>query len=363
MADVVAVQEAAGSSGAVALGSSTGGLLALAFAAAHPERTTGLILVNGSPRIIRAPDFPWGVPVEIFDAFYEDIQRPDRDDQGADDVALIAPSMAADQAFRAWFKRAGQQGAGPATAQAQFHLLRDADLRPVLPDLSVRTLVLHRRDNKMTPVGHGRYLAEHIPGARYVELAGADHLPFTGDADAVLDEIEEFVTGTRGRHAPDRILSTVLFTDIVASTELAASLGDHRWRNLLDAHDRESRQQIERFGGRVVKTTGDGVMATFDRPRSAVHAASALRTALLVHGVELRAGIHTGEIEVRGDDIGGIAVNIAARVDGLARAGQILVSRTLVDVVAGSDLEFDDHGVHVLKGVPGEWQLYALRQA
>ena len=166
----------------------------------------------------------------------------------------------------------------------------------------------------------------------------------------------------RGGHAPDRILSTVLFTDIVASTELAASLGDHRWRNLLDAHDRESRHQIERFGGRVVKTTGDGVMATFDQPRNAVHAAAALRTALLVHGVELRAGIHTGEIEVRGDDIGGIAVNIAARVDGLAEAGQILVSRTLVDVVTGSDLEFDDHGVHVLKGVPGDWQLFALRQ-
>ena len=270
--------------------------------------------------------------------------------------------MAADQAFRSWWKRAGQQGAGPAIARAQILMLGDVDLRPVLPDLTARTLIVHRRENRLAPVGHGRYLAEHIGGAKYVELAGADHLPFVGDADAVLDEIEEFVTGARGSHDPDRVLSTILFTDIVASTQLAATLGDNRWRNLLDAHDRETRRQIERFGGHVVKTTGDGVMATFDQPRNAVHAASALRQALLVHGVEVRAGIHTGEIELRDSDIGGIAVNIASRVDGLAQAGEVLVSRTVVDVVTGSGLEFDDHGVHVLTGVPGEWQLYALRQ-
>lgn len=361
VADAVAVLDAVGSEGAVAFGSSTGCLLALAFAAAHPERTTGLVLVNGTARITRAPDYPWGIPADVLAAFYEDVQRLERDDEGIDDVALLAPSMSSDPAFRAWWKRAGQQGAGPAAARAQYLLMRDVDLRPVLPTLDLRTLVVHRQDNRVSPVGHGRYLAEAIPGAAYVELAGGDHLPFLGDADEVLDEIEEFVTGERG-NAPDRVLSTVLFTDIVASTELAASLGDHRWRNLLDAHDRESRQQIERFGGRVVKTTGDGVMATFDRPRSAIHAASALRLALQGHGVEIRAGIHTGEIEVRGDDIGGIAVNIAARVDGLAGAGEILVSRTVVDVVTGSGLRFDDHGVHVLKGVPGEWQVYALRQ-
>ena len=270
--------------------------------------------------------------------------------------------MTADRAFRSWWKHAGQQGAGPAIARAQILMLKDVDLRPVLPHLTARTLIVHRRENRLVPVGHGRYLAEHIGGAKYVELAGADHLPFVGDADAVLDEIEEFVTGARGSHDPDRVLSTILFTDIVASTELAAMLGDHRWRNLLDAHDRETRRQIERFGGHVVKTTGDGVMATFDQPRNAVHAASALRQALLVHGVEVRAGIHTGEIELRDGDISGIAVNIASRVDGLAEAGEVLVSRTVVDVVTGSDLEFDDHGMHVLTGVPGEWQLYALRQ-
>jgi class 3 adenylate cyclase len=301
------------------------------------------------------------VPTDVLAAFQEDVQDPDRDDHDVDDVALLAPSMMADEAFRRWWRRSGQQGAGPAVARAQSTLFQDIDLRPVLSDLALPTLVLHRRENRLAPVGHGRYLAEHIGGAKYVELAGADHLPFIGDADAVLGEIEEFVTGVRGGHRPDRILSTILFTDIVASTELAATLGDQGWRNVLDAHDRETRRQVERFGGHVVKTTGDGVMATFDQPRNAVHAATALLEALRLHGVELRAGVHTGEIELRDGDIGGIAVNIAARVGGLASAGQVLVSRTLVDVVIGSALQFDDHGLHALKGVPGEWQLYAVR--
>jgi class 3 adenylate cyclase len=362
VADAVAVLDAADSQGAVLFGSMMGGLVALGLAGAHPERATALVLVNSSARITRAPDYPLGIPLEALDAFQEDVQQPERGAQGVDDVALLAPSMVADEAFRRWWKRAGHQGAGPAVARAQSLLFRHVDVRPVLADLTVPTLILHRRENRLSPVGHGRYLAEHIDGAKYVELAGADHLPFVGDAGAVLDEIEEFVTGARGRHQPDRILSTILFTDIVASTELAASVGDDRWRNLLDAHDRETRRQIERFGGHVVKSTGDGVMATFDQPRSAVHAASAVSQALLVHGVELRAGIHTGEIELRDGDIGGIAVNIAARVNGLAQAGQVLVSRTVVDVVTGSDLEFDDHGLHVLKGVPGEWQVYALRR-
>jgi class 3 adenylate cyclase len=362
VSDAEAVMDAADSSSAVVLGSTMGGLVALAFAAVHPERTAALVLVNSMARMTRAPDYPWGVPADLLVKFQEDVQNPDRDDHGIDDIALVAPSMTADRAFRSWWKHAGQQGAGPAIARAQILMLKDVDLRPVLPHLTARTLIVHRRENRLVPVGHGRYLAEHIGGAKYVELAGADHLPFVGDADAVLDEIEEFVTGARGSHDPDRVLSTILFTDIVASTELAAMLGDHRWRNLLDAHDRETRRQIERFGGHVVKTTGDGVMATFDQPRNAVHAASALRQALLVHGVEVRAGIHTGEVELRDGDISGIAVNIASRVDGLAEAGEVLVSRTVVDVVTGSDLEFDDHGMHVLTGVPGEWQLYALRQ-
>jgi class 3 adenylate cyclase len=239
-------------------------------------------------------------------------------------------------------------------------MLEQTDVRPVLPSVHVPTLVVHRRDDPYVEVAAGRYVAEHIPGARFVELAGHDHAGWGESADTELDHIEEMVTGARGGREPDRVLATVLFTDIVSSTEQASELGDRRWRELLADHDQISRQEIDRQRGRWIKSTGDGVLATFDGPARAIRCAQGLGSRIRQRGLRLRAGIHTGECEQLGDDIGGIAVHIAARVAALAPAGKVVVSRTVVDLVAGSGVDFEDRGEHALKGVPGQWRLFSV---
>ena len=239
----------------------------------------------------------------------------------------------------------------------------DTDVRDLLSSIRVPTLVLHRSGDIPLRVEHGRFLGQHIPGARYIELAGNDHFFWVGDTGAILDEVEEFLTGRRSPHDPDRVLSTVLFTDIVGSTDLAARLGDSSWHRLLDRHDQITRREIDKWRGRLIKATGDGVLATFDGPARAIRCATALCNTLRADQVEIRAGIHTGEIEVRTEDVGGIGVHIAARVEGLARANEVLVSKTVTDLVAGSGITFGDRGLHDLKGIPGSWHLFAVLDA
>jgi class 3 adenylate cyclase len=268
--------------------------------------------------------------------------------------------MAADEAHKRWLATYMRMAASPGAALAFERMNIQIDVRHVLPAIRVPTLVLHRADDQAVPVGNGRYLAEHIPGAKYVELAGHDHNAAFGDSDAILDEIEEFLTGVRSGTAPDRVLTTVLLTDVVGSTERAAELGDRPWRALLDAHDQAVRRELARFRGREVKTTGDGFLATFDGPARAIRCACAIRAALGDLGLAVKAGLHTGECEVRGDDIGGLAVHICQRVAALAGPGDVLVSRTVTDLVAGSGLRFEDRGTHALKGIPDEWRLFAV---
>jgi class 3 adenylate cyclase len=338
-------------------------LQAVMLASSHPERVAKLVIVNGFARLRRAEDYPVGIPGAIVDAFVEGVieREPgaERGDQN-DFLTVGAPSVAGDPAFRAWWERAGRQGASPATAKAILRVGYAADVRPLLSAISIPTLVLHRKEEPMFRIGHGRYLAEHIPGARFVELPGNDSLYWVGATDALLDEVEEFLTGARLARSPETMIATILFTDIVGSTESMARTGQQEWRDLLDRHDAAVRRQLERFGGKEVKTLGDGFMATFDGPARAVTCAQAVRDAAAQIGISVRAGVHTGEVEIRGDDIAGMAVHIAARVGSLAGPGQVLASRTVVDLIVGSGIEFSDGGEYELKGVPGTWKLFAV---
>jgi len=356
--DTLAVLDAERATETAVLGVGFEGLAALLLTATHPERVRALVLVNGYACLIRSEDYPFGVPAGVLERFKEALVEPGP--SGADDLPLMAPSLASDDSFAAWWRRAGHRGASPSTARAVWRAA-EADLRASLGAVRVPTLVLHSRDNQFCRAGHGRYLADRIAGARYVELDGADHVPWAGDADFA-GEIEEFLTGTRQLAPSARLLATVLLTDIVDSTEQATALGDRAWTNRLALHDRTVDRQLARFGGHLVKRTGDGVLATFDGPARAVQGATAIRDAIRQLGFDIRAGLHTGEIELRGDDIGGMAVNIAARVSALARPGEVLVSRTVTDLVTGSELRFNDRGEHVLKGVPGTWQLFAAER-
>jgi class 3 adenylate cyclase/DNA-binding SARP family transcriptional activator len=357
--DAVAVLDAAGSERAALFGPRDASMQAILLAATHPDRVSSLIIVNGTARIARADDYSIGVPQRILDRFLEVNMEPNAVERGFDLLSVAAPSVATDGAFRSWWNRAGNRGASPARARATQAVYQRADLRPVLPLVSAPTLILHRRDNAMFRATHGRYLAAHIPEAKYIELPGADDLYWVGDADTMLDEIEEFLTGVRPGPRPDRILATVLFTDIVGSTRRVAEIGERRWRDLLDRHDLAVRRQLERFRGHEIKMTGDGVLATFDGPARAVRCGCAIRDAAAQLGLEIRAGVHTGEVEVRGDDIGGMAVHIAARVESLAEPSEVLVSRTVVDLIVGSGIEAVDRGEQVLDGVPGTWRLFA----
>lgn len=354
--DVRAVMEAVGSTAAFLCGLSEGGPMSVLFSAAYPDRTRGLILIGSNVRILKSPDWPYGKTPEEWQEFREGIE--DWGQGGL--INLFLPSFAGDERAKRYFSRWQRMSASPSTALALFDANTQIDIRHILPQVQVPALVIHRTDEPVVSVGNARYAAEHIPGARLLEQPGEDHLPWLGDADGMLDAIEEFVTGSRHHVDEDRILATVLFTDIVDSTRLAAEAGDRRWRELLDAHDEISAREVERFRGRRVKTTGDGMLAVFDGPARGVRCAQAVLDGLAELRVEIRAGLHVGECELRGDDVGGLAVHIGARVAGLAKPSEILVSRTVRDLVAGSGLRFDERGEHELKGVPDRWSLYAV---
>jgi class 3 adenylate cyclase len=354
--DLLAVMDAAESERAAIFGISEGGSMAALFAATFPQRTSSLVLYGAWPRMLRAPDFPFGIePKELAKL----VALADRWGEG---VALssFAPSLASDPRARESWARLQRAAASPGMVRDLFRLYPDLDIRDILPAIRAETLVLHRAGDRVVPVGCGRYLAEHIPGARYVELQGDDHLWIAGDTDALLDEVEEFVTGSRHSPEPDRILATILFTDIVGSTEQAAVTGDQRWAAVLAAHHAAVRRQLERFRGREIDTAGDGFFVAFDGPARGIRCAVAIRDAVRSLGLEIRAGLHTGECEKVGDKLTGIAVNVGARVVGLAGSGEVLVSSTVVDLVAGSGLVFEDRGEHELKGVPGPRRLFAV---
>ena len=357
MEDLLAVLAAVGSESAAVFGISEGGPMSMLFAATHPDRVSSLVLYGTYARMARADDFPLGVPDAAFDRWRELVHGEWGGPVGVD---LWAPNLAGDSTFERWWSRLLRQGTSPSGAADLMDLYREMDVRGVLPAIDVPSLVLHRVGDRLVVAEHGRYLAEHIPGARYVELPGEDHLWVVGDEVRLLSEIEEFLVGRRGATESERALATVLFTDIVGSTEKAAELGDSNWRQLLERHDAVVRRQLGLYRGREVKTMGDGFLATFDGPARAIRCAAALREEVAGLGIEVRAGIHTGEVELIGDDVGGLAVNIGARIGALADAGEVLVSSTVRELVVGSGLEFADRGVQTLKGAPGEWRLFAI---
>jgi class 3 adenylate cyclase len=357
MDDVRAVMDAVGSERAAVFGVSEGGPMSMLFAATYPERTSHLILCGTQAVFTETDDHDWLPPKEEA----SELGGLMLEDWGKGPLLhLFSPSLLDDERYTKWWARALRSAASPAGAEAIFQMVLDTDARNVLKTIRVPTLIIHRDNDILVPVLSGRYLAERIPGAKYVELSGEDHVPWVGDADAILDEVEEFVTGMRHEREPDRMLATVMFTDIVDSTSRAAGMGDRDWRDLLERHDAVMRRELERHRGREVKTMGDGFLATFDGPARGIRCALSATEAVRELGIDIRAGLHTGEVEVMGDDIGGIAVNIGARVGSAAGPGEVLVSRTVTDLVAGSGIEFVDRGVHALKGVPGDWQLYAV---
>jgi class 3 adenylate cyclase len=359
MEDARAVLDQLGIERAAVFGISEGGPMSALLAASYPERVSALVLYGTWARMIRASDYPQGVPLAAFEAFVEATLR---DWGGPVALQLWAPSLAGDEQALRWWARLLRSGSSPAGAAALLRLYTEIDIRNVLPAITAPTLVLHRRHDRMVSLAAGRVIAQGIPGARLVELEGEDHLPLV-DPDQVVDEIEEFLTGQRAAPEPDRMLATVMFTDIVDSTSRAVQLGDRRWRELVQRHDEVVREVIDRHRGREVKTMGDGFLATFDGPARGIRAAMSARDAVRTIDLEIRAGLHTGEVEVMNEDIGGIAVNIGARVGALAAPGEVLVSRTVTDLVAGSGIAFTDRGAHTLKGVPGDWQLFAVNHS
>ena len=355
--DVRAVMDAAGSERAALVTISEGGDLGLLFAASHPDRTRALVLYGGYARVAWAPDYPEGFSLADHEKF---LKRVEEGWGTGMTLKYWAPSHKEDESLQLTWARFERLGASPGASLALIRMNYEIDVRPILPTIRIPTLVLHRTDDRLVPVSHGRYLGRHIPGAKYVELPGPDHLFCVGDTDALLSEIQEFLTGVRPGPEPDRVLATVLFTDIVGSSERAAELGDRRWRDLLENYYAVARRQLDRFRGREIDTAGDGLFATFDGPARAVRCASAITAAARQLGMEVRAGVHTGECEVMGEKVGGIAVHTGARVAALAKPGEVLVSHTVKDLVAGSGLRFEDRGSHALKGIPGEWRLFAV---
>lgn len=359
MLDVRAVMDAAGSERAALFGVSEGAPMSVLFAATYPGRTAALVLHGAMARSTEAPDYPWAAPADALREAAAEFVGPFMAEGAA--VEIFAPSLADDPQVREFAGRYYRYSATPAMYAQIFRMFLDIDVRPVLPALRVPTLVLHRRGDRVVNVRAGRWLAEQIPGARFVELPGIDHLPWAGDAETLVDEVEEFLTGARHASPADRVLATVVFTDLVGSTERAAELGDRKWKELLTAHDDAVRRQLARFGGHEVKTTGDGFLATFDGPARAINCSLAIHDAVRRLGLEARVGIHSGECEMTGGDVRGIAVHIASRVCALADPGEVLVSETVKGLVAGSGIKFEDRGAQGLKGVPDEWRLFSVR--
>jgi len=358
MDDINLVMDEVEAESAVLYGIGGGGTMSMLFAATHPQRVSGLVLVNSFARLSRAPDYPWG-------------RGPDLEDEVLDVMRtgwgrgvfldLVAPSRVGDEDFRRWWARYQRIGASPGTVLSMRKMIGQIDVRDVLPSIRAPTLVLHRAETTWNRIEHGRYLAEHIPGAELVEVPGVDHLFFIGNSEAIMSETERFVAGLVGPPESDRQLSTVLFTDIVGSTKLAAQVGDRRWREVLEAQRALVRHELERYRGLEIDTAGDGFFATFDGPGRAVKCAAVLRDAVKPLGIEIRAGLHTGEVEVLSEGLAGVAVHIGQRVLAEAEPGEVLVSSTVKDLTAGSGLEFEDRGLHALKGVPEEWRLFAVR--
>ena len=358
MDDVRAVMDAAGSERAALVGISEGVAMSILFAATYPRRVQALVLTGGMARSTYAEDYPWGAPAQGLIESGGELILPHWGDGSL--IEISSPSQADNPDARAFYGRLERASASPGMLAALAQMFMDLDVREVVPSVQAPALVLHRVRDRLVNVRHGRWLAEHLPHARLVELEGDDHTFWFESAEQWLGEVQEFLTGNRAIPATDRVLATVLFTDIVDSTRTAAELGDTRWREMLEQHHRTVRDALRRFGGREVKSIGDGFLATFDGPARAIRCAQTIVVASEASGVRVRAGLHTGECEVMGDDIGGIAVHIAARVSAQAGPGEVLVSRTVKDLVAGSGIEFTDRGSHTLKGVPDSWQLHAV---
>lgn len=352
MDDVRAVMDTVGSERAVVFGISEGGPMSALFAATYPNRTSALIMYGAFPKFnywVPTPEALDQLLTMIGQAWGTGVTLP-----------LFAPNLTEDEPFKHWWARFERLGASPGAVSALMRMNSEININPVLSAIHVPTLILHRTEDTLVDVEASRFMAERIPGAKYVELSGRDHVPVVGDADAILDEIEEFLTGARLGAEPDRALLTVMFTDIVGSTERAAELGDRRWRDLLDSHRMVVRRELARHRGKEVNTTGDGFLVTFDGPARAIRCAIRIREELRQRGLEIRIGLHTGECELLGDDIGGVAVHIGARVEARAMPGEVLVSSTVKDLVVGSGLQFEDRGTHTLKGIPDEWHLFAV---
>ena len=360
MDDVRAVLDAAHSTRAALFGISEGGPMSILFAATYPERTSALILYGSIAKGSWAPDYPWGPrPDEAWEAWLEDWRS---EWGGPSEIETWAPSAAKDERFREWWAKYLRLAGSPGSVVSLWRMNHAIDVRPILPTVRVPTLVLHRTGDRAVSVEEGRYLAQHIPCSKFVELDGDDHLWWVGDSEAIVSETEEFLTGQRHSVELDRVLVTVLFTDIVDSTKRAAELGDSRWRDLLDGHNRAMQAEISRFKGRAVKSTGDGFLATFDGPARAIHCALAVGPQMRRLGIEIRAGLHTGEVQLMGEDVGGIAVHTAARVLEEAKPNEVWASRTVRDLVAGSQLKFRERGTYSLKGIAGDWPLFSVEQ-
>ena len=355
--DIRAVMDAVGCERADLFGFSGGANMAGVFATSSPERVSALVLFGAYARATPTQGYPWGIPSEIREMA---TRESEEETWGIGlSLALLAPSRLQDETMVRWWGRFERQSMSPAMALDIIRLSMEMDIREVLPSIRVPTLVIHSVEDVL-PIQGARWLADQLPDAQFVELPGDDHWPWITEPDASVDEVQQFLTGVRHEHEPDRVLTTILFTDMVGSTERAAALGDKRWRDLLQQHDRLVSRELDRHRGREVKAIGDGVLATFDGPARAIGCARAICEQANTLGIEVRAGLHSGEVELRDGDVGGIAVHIGARVANLAGPGQVLVSSTVKDLVVGSGWEFKDNGTHSLKGAPGEWQLYAV---
>ena len=355
--DIGCVMDAAGARQSALFGSAETCLPAMLFAATHPDRTRALVLNAPYARFVRTLDYPFGMPEQVA----TDYVAAYRNAIGTGElVDFLAPSRATDVSFRRWWARSERLGCPPSTAVRIYEMFMRTDVTGILDAIQSPTLIVRRAGDWHGRDGHARYIAERVPHATLVELAGNDHLWFSGDVDEFMDQIEQVLTGMRAPPTTNRTLATVLFTDIVDSTGQASQLSDAPWTSLLARHDEIAVSHVDAFGGRLVKSTGDGILATFDGPARAIYCAVALREALIDIGVSIRGGIHTGEIEWRGDDVGGIAIHIGARVVAKAQPAEVLVSRTVTDLVAGSGIALSDRGDHELKGVPGKWQLFAI---